>query len=350
MGRTRLLRQGKGSGRPGTRERRAPKLRALILTVAVVPAAAACGGVAASSASGPAHTSVQTNLTVATLPVVDNTPIWLGVKKGIFAKYGLHVTYENLSGGGPANVSALQSGSVQFANLSSPVFMLATAKGIAIKSILELDKIGRTVSPEGIFVLGSSPIKTLAQLKGATIGVNATTSLEEVRMLSEVLPALHLTTSDVKFVPIPWPQEKEALLTHEVDAVVPFDPYTTELSQTPGVRELSGLRRFAPASGLSLGVFATSSSYASSHPAVVTAFQKAVGAAIDYTTAHTTEAAAVAASVLSLAPSLAKTTLGHVQFIPNGTQNTTSYDNMQSALVTAGLVPSSYSISNFLVK
>lgn len=343
-------RQRKGSGRTGTRGHRAPKLRALILAIAVAPAATACGSSTPTNASGTSHSSVRTNVTVATLPVVDNTPIWLGVKRGIFAKYGLHVAYENLSGGGPANVSALQSGSVQFANLSSPVFMLATAKGIAIKSIVELDKIGRTVSPEGIFVLNSSPIKTLAQLKGATIGVNATTSLEEVRMLSEVLPALHLTAADVKFVPVPWPQEKEALLTHEVNAVVPFDPYTTELSQTPGVRELSGLRRFAPTSGLSLGVFATSSSYASSHPSVVTAFQKAVGAAIDYTTAHMTEAADVAASVLHLAPSLAKTTLGHVQFIPNGTQNTTSYDNMRSALVTASLVPRSYSISNFLVK
>jgi len=320
--------------------------------VTLALALAACGSTSSSTSSskGAAQSKVHAHITVASLPVADNTPIWVGVKKGIFAKYGLDVSYENLSGGGPANVAALESGSVQFAEFSSPVFFLATAKGIAMKSIMELDTIGKSVSPEGIFVLSSGPIKSLADLKGATIGVNSTTSLEEIRMVSEVLPALHLTASDVKFVPIPWPQEKEALLSHEVDAVVPFDPYTTQLKQTPGVTELSGLRRFAPASGLSLGLFATSPSYASANPAIVKAFQQGVAASIDYTVAHKQQAAAIAASVLGLTPSLSLTTLGHVDFIHSGIQDLQSYDNMESAMKTAGLLPSSYNISNYILK
>ncbi len=317
--------------------------------VTMALALAACGSSSSSSAPA-ARSAVHAHLTVASLPVADNTPIWVGVKKGIFAKYGLDVTYENLSGGGPANVAALESGSVQIANLSSPVFFLATAKGIALKSIMELDTIGKSVSPEGIFVLSSGPIKTLADLKGATIGVNSTTSLEEIRMVSEVLPALHLTASDVKFVPIPWPQEKEALLSHEVDAVVPFDPYTTQLEQTPGVTELSGLRRFAPASGLSLGVFATTASYASANPAVVKAFQQGLSAAIDYTVAHKKEAADIAAGVLGLTPSLSLTTLGHVDFIHNGVQEIHSYENMEAAMKSDGLLPSTYNVSNYILK
>ncbi len=325
----------------------------IVTTVcAVAVLTAACGSTAnaTSSKTGRSHSSVHASVTVASLPVADNTPIWLGVKDGIFTRYGLNVKYDILSGGGPANVSALESGSVQFANFSSPIFMLATEKGINMKSVVQLDYIGRKVSPEGIFVLAGGPIKTLAELKGATFGVNSTTSLEEIRMVTEVLPSLHLTASDVKFVPIPWPQEKEALLTHEVDAVVPFDPYTTDLIQTPGVRELSGLRRFAPASGLSLGLLSTSASYASAHPAIVKAFQQAMAVAIDYTMSHPKQAAAVAAKVLKLPASLSLTTLGHVEFSANGAQRIHSYDNMETAMKAAGLLPSSYDVSNYILK
>jgi len=320
--------------------------------VTLALALAACGSTSRSTSSSKAaaQRKVQANITVASLPVADNAPIWLGVKDGIFSRYGLNVKYDILSGGGPADVSALESGSVQFANFSSPIFMLATEKGINMKSVVQLDYIGHKVSPEGIFVLASSPIKTLAGLKGATIGVNSTTSLEEIRMVTEVLPSLHIAASDVKFVPIPWPEEKEALLTHEVDAVVPFDPYTTELIETPGVRELSGLRRFAPASGLALGVIATLASYASAHPAIVRAFQQAMASSIDYTTSHPKQAAAVVASVLKLPLSLSLTVLGHVEFSENGAQRIRSYDNMETEMKSDGLLPSSYNVSKYILK
>lgn len=330
-----------------------------VLAVAVT-SLAACGSSsspsksssAAAGSSGAAKSSSTqtTSLSVATLPVVDNVVIWAAVDKGFFAQHGLNVNYKNLSGGGPATINAVQSGSVQFAQFSSPVFMIAAGQGVPITSVAEMDEFPAKNSPEGIFVKSSSSIHSVAQLKGKTIGVNSLTSLEAVRLETEALPAANLTKSDVHLVPIPFPQMQEALSTGEVQAVIPFDPFTTRLRQSSGFRELTNFHQYIPSGGLSLGVIAAESSYVSSHPQVVKEFDAAIAQSISFIQANPQQAAAIASKVLGLPESITVTALDNIKLAPGGTQNMTTYDNMVSALKSVKLVPSNFNVANHVTK
>ncbi|MHB1487734.1 MAG: ABC transporter substrate-binding protein [Acidimicrobiales bacterium] len=326
-------------------------LVAAMLFPAVALLAAACSSsspVAHPSASASSQAAALPSVSVATIPVIDNLPIWLGVANGYFKQHGLNLTYQNLSGGGPATVAALQSGSVQFANVSSPVFMTATSKGVPVTSVLELDVIGRTTSPEAIFVKSDSSIRSPSQLKGATIGVNTINSLEEIRLVTEVLPAEHISQSQVHIVPIPFGQMQEALTTGEVQAVIPFEPFTTKLKGTTGFRMLTQMRRFVPTGDLSLGVFAARSAYVSSHPTVVSDFNAAVSESIAYIESHPQSAATIGAKILGLSPSITLSSLHGIQFRAGGTQDLQSYQNMASALKSIGLVSNAYNVQQFI--
>lgn len=340
------------------------RLKARGWSVAVMAVAAtglaACGSssstsksssaTAASASSTTVGSTQITSLTVATLPVVDNVVIWEAVSEGFFTKHGLNVSYKNLSGGGPATINAVQSGSVQFAQFSSPVFMIAAGQGIPITSVAEMDEFPATNSPEGIFVKSSSSIQSVADLKGKTIGVNSLTSLEAVRLETEALPAAHLTLSDVHLVPIPFPQMQEALSTGEVQAVIPFDPFTTRLRQSSGFRELTNFHQYIPAGGLSLGVIAAEKSYVTSHPQVVSEFDAAIAQSISFIQANQQQAAALASKVLGLPESITLTALGNIKLVSGGTQDLTTYNNMVTALKSVKLVPSTFNVANYISK
>lgn len=323
-----------------------PRLRFAVPAVALAMALTTVGSTVGATASTPAHArhhgAAATHITVATLPVVDEIPVWLGVEKGIFAHHGLDVTYKIITGGGPATVKALQSGSVQFADYSCAILMVAAAHGVGLKSVAEITKFPKKRSPEGIFVKSSSHIHTIAQLKGATIGVNSLTSLESVRLETEVLPAAHLTSSDVHLVPIPFPQMQEALARGEVQAAIPFDPFTTKLRRSHAFRQLTDMHNNVPRGGLCLAVSTALSSYVHSHAKVVDEFKAALSQSLAYIQTHKRQAAAIAGKVLKLPTSLSLAALLDEQYIPAGRQEAPTYQTMAEALKRAKLLPNDY--------
>lgn len=318
---------------------------AMSVALGLVAWGASTAGAEAAASVRQTHTAkAKVQLTVGTLPVVDEVPVWLGAERGFFARQGLDVSYKVLTGGGPAVVKALQSGSVQFADYSCAILMVAATHGVPLTSVAEITKFPQVRSPEGIFVKASSPIHTIAQLKGATIGVNSLTSLESVRLQTEVLPPAHLTASDVHLVPVPFPQMQEALSRGEVQAVIPFAPFTTRLLQSKGFRELTNLHKDVPKGGLCLAVSTALSTYAHSHAKVVKEFQAGLSQSLAYIKAHPTQAAAVAAKVLKLPASISLAALRDEAYIPGGKQELATYQNMVKALQSAKLVPSGYNV------
>ncbi len=323
----------------------------VLLGLAVI--ATACSATKASTVTSTTTKSISSHLTsinVGTLPAIDEVVIWLGVKQGFFKQHGLLVRYSNISGGGAAIVPALESGSVQLAQFSTPVFMTATAKGVPLKSIAGVDYIGGSVSPEAILVKSTSGINSISQLQNKVIAVNATNSLEMMRLLTEVLPAAHLTQSQVRIVPIPWPDMKEALLTGEVQAVIPFEPFTTEIEQTPGVKVLTEMRRFVPRNGIALGIVAGMDSYVSSHPAVIKAFRAGLAESIAYVENHPGQAAAVASNVLKIPQVITLKALKTFEFNSEGKLDLKAMINTAAALKASGLIPTSYNPDSYITR
>jgi ABC-type nitrate/sulfonate/bicarbonate transport system substrate-binding protein len=300
-----------------------------------------------SSSSSVVPSSHLISMQVGTLTSTDAVPIWLGVDRGFFKQHGLLLKYLNISSGA-AIVPALESGSIQLAQFATTVFMTATARGIPLRSIAEVDHLSSKTTGFSILVKNTSGINSISQLKNKVIAVNATNSFETLALEQEVLPAAHLTQSQVRIVPIPWPDMKEALLTGEVQAVIPYDPFTAEIEQTPGVKVLARMRDYFPKGGLALGVVAGMDSYVSSHPAVIKAFRAGLAESIAYIENHPRQAAVVVSNVLKIPQTTTLKSLSSFELDPKGKLDLMALNNVVTLLKNSNLVPSSYNPSLYL--
>lgn len=102
------------------------------------------------------------------------TPIDVGIKEGIFAKYGLDVESAAFSGDAKLQ-QGLLSGSLEFGLGSGPAMAFAV-KGAPILAVASFANEPRNI---GVTVGENSPIKTVADLKGKLLAISTTGSLTE---------------------------------------------------------------------------------------------------------------------------------------------------------------------------
>jgi putative hydroxymethylpyrimidine transport system substrate-binding protein len=181
------------------------KPRALVLVLAVL--AASCGG----SASGGSSATTHVNLVLDWVPNPDHVGIYSAIDRGDFSRRGLDVTARPPSGvsdpitlvaAGRADVGISYEPELFFAQEHhAPVAAVATVVPTALASII---------------AAGSSGIRTPADLRGKTIGVDGTQST--AAFVEKVLSSAGLTTDDVHLVDVKFNQVP-ALLGHKVDAV-----------------------------------------------------------------------------------------------------------------------------------
>lgn len=120
----------------------------------------------------------QTNLK-ASEPVryFGNMPIYTAVEAGFFKQKGISMEIITMRGG-PAAANALISGDVDLVTGALEQALKMKGKGQDIKVIASIQH----KSPFGIVVPVDSPVKSLADLKGKTIGVTAVGSSSDVQL------------------------------------------------------------------------------------------------------------------------------------------------------------------------
>lgn len=90
-------------------------------------------------------------------------PLYLGIKKGFFAKQGIDLEIRRFNGG-PEQMTAAAAGEIDLGSVGTPV-ILAAAKGVPVKVI------GSPVAPGNPFVLVAKPqYASVTALKGKRIG------------------------------------------------------------------------------------------------------------------------------------------------------------------------------------
>lgn len=82
----------------------------------------------------------------------------------------------------------------------------------------------------------------------------------------------------ITWVQMPFPQMGAALQEHQVDAAWLVEPFVTIDSHSVHTRTVFEVFS-GPTAGLPVSAFATSTSYAKSHPAIVAAFKKSISEA-----------------------------------------------------------------------
>jgi len=135
-----------------------------------------------------------------------------------------------------ASLMALASGQVEAAALTLDEVLVAREGQVDLQVIMVFDE-----SAGADVVMARPDITQLAQLRGRRIAVENTAN--GALMLSRTLDAAGLRPDDVVQVPIAGPTQVSSYAQKEVDAVISFEPFASQLARLGAVRLLDS-RRF----------------------------------------------------------------------------------------------------------
>lgn len=254
------------------------RARALVPALALVLAAAlaGCGRLAGvigaqAATNGPLQ---KTTLNVAVVPALDSAGFFVALHDGLFAKQGLTVNYTpatssdtvidqqvagKLDVTGGNYVSYIQ----HFVNDHQQLQIIA--EGSLIQA-----------GTQAIYTMPHSPVKTLADLRGRVLGINAPGNINYL-LAASLLTENGIPPNAVRFPaqPIPFPQMGAELAAGKVSAAALPEPFATMVQQKYGAVPLSDLNQGATASFPIQGYVVTKA-WAQENPGTLRAFVSAL--------------------------------------------------------------------------
>jgi NitT/TauT family transport system substrate-binding protein len=262
---------------------RVAALRVAPVALSVAVLVAGCTSSGSGNASGGGA-----QITVAVVPGIDNAPMLVAIKDGLFQQHGLDVTVKDYSNIG-AELQALKSDQAQIAVGDYTGFFYAEATEQDPSLTLIADGYDATTNSVAILTLPGSNITTPQELEkdSATVA----TPLAQVAPASpsvpyniqtlaaeEVLQNDGVSPSGVNWQPTPPQDMLQKLHDGQVKAILVGEPYILEAEEQFGAVEVvdasTGVTSGLPMSGyFSLGSYATADTQA------VRAFQQALSQA-----------------------------------------------------------------------
>jgi NitT/TauT family transport system substrate-binding protein len=203
-------------------------------------------------------------------PVGAFEPLYIAEQKGYFKERGLTVDIQ--VGGGPdQNIAQAMAGQVEIVMTGAVPLVAAVANGAPVVAILGAE--GHENPPTtGLMVKGDSPIKTLADLKGKSIGIPGIASPQGLATLL-ALEGVGLGPKDVTLVNLPFDAVVESAERGKVDATFPIGLFYT-LAKSQGFREFPDVIK--PLDGTPAILYATTRSWAEANGETLKAFNDAM--------------------------------------------------------------------------
>jgi NitT/TauT family transport system substrate-binding protein len=255
------------------------------LAAAVALAAAGCGG--DDNGSGGGGGSRPTTIKVGTLPIANSAPMYLGMEKGFFKAERLTIK-PHVGGGGAELIPGLISGDTQFAFVGVIPAITAVAKNVPIKIVTSSDDAAATEGKDWqtLVVPKGSSIKSVQDLPGKTIAVNALRGLAEV-VISRSLEKQGVDYHKVKLLEVPFPEMPAALAAKRVDAALLTEPFLSAVLAEGGTQIDAPSVETVP--NFPNGVYVAADKYIQQNGDVVDRFSRAMNKSLDYAQAHPEE-------------------------------------------------------------
>ncbi|MFL5625308.1 MAG: ABC transporter substrate-binding protein [Ktedonobacteraceae bacterium] len=196
-----------------TRRRLSFLLPVLFLLILIALISSACGSATTSTSS---VTTGQKKISIGLgyIPDIQFAPFYVAQSKGYYKAAGLDVTFHH----GVVNdlIGSMVLGHDNFVFASGDEALVARSKNLKVVDVATIFQ----KYPVSLIVPANSPIHTLADLKGHTIGEPGPFGATHVGLLALLYQA-HLTPNDVHIQSIGFTQVA-ALVGHHVDAVVGY--------------------------------------------------------------------------------------------------------------------------------
>lgn len=250
---------------------------ALTLLMMVVPATAGCGsllGTSASAAPDPPGHLERTTLNVAVVPALDSAGFFVALHEGLFAREGLTINYT------PATSSdtVINQQVAGTFDITGGNYVSYIQHYVYQHQQLEIIAEGSVMleGTQAIYTMPRSRIRTLGQLQGHVLGINAPKNINYL-LAASVLTENGIKLSNVKFPshPIPFPQMGAELAAGKVAAAALPEPFATLAEQKYGAVVLADMNQGATANFPIQGYVVTKQ-WARRNPATLKAFLTAL--------------------------------------------------------------------------
>lgn len=243
-----------------------------VLTALVIAAAMSVGCADGNSAAAAAGGVEKPDLTVSVVPAVDSAGFFIALHQGLFAAQRLHVTY--VPAGSSANSIAGQaSGRFDITEGNYVSYIEAQASGTASLRIIAEASVTQQ-NAHDIYTLPGSPIRSLDQLLGRRLAVNARSNIDYL-LDASLLTENGLPPSRVHFVVVPFPRMISELRDHQIDAATLPEPFATLAEETLGATALAdtdqGATQQFPIAG-----YVVTRTWARKYPGTLAAFLRAL--------------------------------------------------------------------------
>lgn len=203
-----------------------------------------CGGLSANAGSTSPNGLEKTTLNVAVVPAVDSAGFFVALHQGLFAKQGLTIHYT------PA-VSSEEVISQQLTgkyDITGGNYVSFINHYVVDHQPLQIVAEGSVMQQgtQAIYTMPGSKIKTLKELKGHLLGINAPLNINYL-LAASVLTENGIRLNQVRFpaAPIPFPTMAGALAAGKIDAAAMPEPFATAAEQQYGAVPLADLNQGA---------------------------------------------------------------------------------------------------------
>jgi len=234
-----------------------------------------CGGIlTGGSTSSPSAGLEQNTLNVAVVPAIDSAGFFVALHEGLFTRQGLNIDYTPaISSDTVINQQVAGQYDITGGNYVSYI-----QHAVTDHQQLEIIAEGSVMEPgtQAIYTMPNSKIKSLEQLKGHLLGINAPENINYL-LAAAVLTQNGIGLGHVLFPrqPIPFPEMAGQLAAGKIDAAAMPEPFATIAEEQYGAVELTDLNQGAAENFPILGYVATKA-WAQGHPHTLKAFLAAL--------------------------------------------------------------------------
>ncbi|MCS6910770.1 MAG: ABC transporter substrate-binding protein [Anaerolineales bacterium] len=195
---------------------------ALLALALVLAACAPASTSVATQAPAPAPVTLRTGY----IPVIFYAPLYLAIERGYFAAEGITLELTPIQSGNDAIVQlAAGNFDVALGGANAGLFN-AVHKGLKFQIVAPLHSERPPLTTPLIISAKNDTIKTVADLKGKKVAVNALGAGTEY-WLNEALKTGGLTMADIQLEAMPFANIAAALDSGQIDAAVMSEPFVT---------------------------------------------------------------------------------------------------------------------------